>query len=180
MIPQFSFRFAAVALAYSAVLCLAYFTPNVWAGWFAVIATAAVISIAIFQAFRNQNQWTLGFAVTSCATLITCLGFTIETRGVSGFKFDTDLRQSMSKFLLGDPIEESENRDVNRNPNEERAVHHLCDSFGIGSNYTARYFNLSRLVICIFSLLIGSFGGLTFKWLSIPRQKKLKPSHDSG
>ena len=106
MIPQFSFRFAAVALAYSAVLCLAYFTPNVWAGWFAVIATAAVISIAIFQAFRNQNQWTLGFAVTSCATLITCLGFTIETRGVSGFKFDTDLRQSMSKFLLGDPIEE--------------------------------------------------------------------------
>ena len=176
MIPQFSLRFAVIALAYLAVLCFAYVTPNVWVGWLAVIATAALIANSILNAFRNQNQMTLGFAIASSTMLITCLGFAIETRGLSAWDFGEDLRGSIHRFLRIRPVEVLKIKDQKPSVDEIRTVHHITYAIGLGKNQSkAEQINLFRVVICISSLLIGCFGGLTFKLFNIPRQKKPEP-----
>ena len=178
--PQFSLKFAAIAMAYSAVLCFAYVTPNLWAGWLVVIATAALIANSILHAFRNQNQMALGFAIVSSMTLITCLGFAIETRGATSTKKGNDLRVSIYELMRFAPAPEPKPKNYNPNLNEIRVMHHIYYSVALGGKFSAETINLSRLAICIVSLLIGSFGGLTFKLLNIPRQKKFEPEENNG
>jgi hypothetical protein len=148
-------------VAYAAICSTAYATPNLWAGWLVVLATATWIAISIYRTSLQNSSFSLGFSIAASVWLIAWLGFGIET---STQVDDIPFRTAIYDFVSfgGDTGQEY---DPSARLETYSKAHDLYQSFEQtktqGTNpHVPSWHNAMRLIVCITSLLIGCLGGL--------------------
>ena len=146
---------------YAAICSTVYATPNLWAGWLAVLATAMWVAISIYRTSLQNNSFSIGFSIAASVWLIAWLGFGIET---SSQVDDIPLRMAIYNVVcFGNQTDQE--YDPSAKIELFSKAHDLYQSFeqskiqGTDPHVPA-WNNAMRLIVCISSLLIGCLGGL--------------------
>ena len=149
-------------VVYAAICSTVYTTPNLWAGWLVVLATAMWIAIAIYRTSLPNSSFSLGFSIAASVWLIAWLGFGIET---STQVDDIPFRMAIYNAVCMGSQDDQES-DPSAKLERYSKAHDLYQSFeqtktqGTDPHVPA-WHNAMRLSVCVSSLLIGYVGGLT-------------------
>ena len=171
---RISLKSIMLMVVYAAICCMVYVSPNLWIGWFIVVATATWMAIAIVRATQTNDPFTLGFAVTGCMWLIVWLGFAIETpTSIDGNNVRTAIYRIAT---LGKAIPEYD-RSV-RTTTYAR-LHDLYTSAPMGSRsavlFVPQWHNAMRLVVCLTALAIAFCGGALFYFVYPRLRPQFRP-----
>ena len=156
-----SLRTIMLVVTYAAICSTVYVTPNLWAGWTVVLATAMWIAISIYRTSLKNSSFSLGFSIAATVWLVSWLGFGIET---SNQVDDIPFRMAIYNVVCfgNQPDQEY---DPSAKIELYSKAHDLYQSFeqpktqGTDPPVPA-WHNAMRLIVSVSSLLIGCLGGL--------------------
>ena len=157
--PRISLKSIMMVVLYAAVCCMVYATPNMWAGWLVVWATAGWMAIAIAKAANTNSRFFLGFTVVGCTWLIVWLGFAVET----SVKFD-DVPIRMAIYDFANFGQQPNEYDESAEMVSYAKAHDLYMSLDLtvqgDSPHVPNWHNTIRLVVCLSALVAGCIGGI--------------------
>ena len=156
-----SLRSIMFVVAYAAICSAVYATPNLWAGWLVVLATAVWIAISIYRASLPNNSFSLGFSIAASVWLVAWLGFGIETSTqVDDIPFRTAI---YNVVCFGNQADQE--YDPSTKLERYSKAHDLHQSFEQTRTqgtypHVPAWHNAMRLAVCLSSLLVGFLAGL--------------------
>lgn len=165
--PKFSLLHIILMIAYCSVCCWVYVSINATVGWMLVIATGIMFATVMARAFRSSSEFALGFAIVGSVTLITTLGFAIETKGNATYMQAYELRRTV--YLIFCPRPELTNATEPKFVSTERIHHDLYYTQGSRETSSPSWVNLVRLVVSLGSVVIAILGGAVWSLVATKR-----------
>ena len=167
-----SLRTIMLVVTYAAICSTVYVTPNLWAGWMVVLATAMWIAISIYRTSLQNSSFSLGFSIAASAWLVAWLGFGIET---SNQVDDTPFRMAIYNVVCFGNQSDQE-YDPSAKIELYSKAHDLYQSFEQSKTQgtdppAPAWHNAMRLIVCVSSLLVGCLGGLVTHFIGRKRTR---------
>ncbi len=174
---RISLRSILLICIYFAICSSVCVSPNLWVGWFVVLATAIWMSFTIVRAFQTHNHFTLGFAVIGTVWLVAWLGLAIETKTANG---SWNIRSKIAIVMnLG---REWPDYDPSAPHRTYAHMHDLYYSAPMAIQTSEpvapTWHNSMRLAVCLSSLAVGVIGGIVFHLIANMRMSNIPTDRD--
>ena len=152
-------------VVYFSICALVYVSDGIWIGSAVILATAIWFCAATIRAFQSRDSFILGLSVVGSFCLISCLGITVETSTPMGML--EDARSSTWNMLSGGRKFPEIESYVGLKRSHYHDLFHSSAMVRVpNQHFVPSRRNAIVLVVCLWSLAMGIFGGCLFKFIS--------------